>query len=700
MKKIICKTLSFLLVLMMVLTMIPAPVAQAKEVSEYKGKKVSILGDSISTYSGVSNNTAANSTIGVNKGFYHNNIYGGFTQSDTWWQQTLDVLGMDLLVDNAWGGACIMNARPEQENVGENSVGYGDRCVNLHNDKTGVTPDVIFVFMGTNDFSYFPSTLGTAEAVNYNTLIKDNGNGSFTYAKPTTTCEAYAIMLHKMQQRYPNAEIFCMTLMPRRGNVSQPTAFNASIKTIAAKYGCGVVDLENCGITSDTDTFDKYIADQKVHPNKAGMDLMTQAVVNAMLGKETPVHDITYNLISVQENNPVHAVLGGSYSVTLTGAPDVVKVTMGGKDITASSWNGTTVNIPNVTGDVVIKAESAAVELSQIKKADKPVGRPANATNVQYLSDLYNSKVVDQLNKKVTLDSEYSGNLYLWINGSRKLIKGNKETVNGNRTFTLSDGSKVTFNQNDIALGYNAVKYEKGLGVHPDAGNNAARYIVYDVKGLNVNRFYALVGGTGNNVTDPNTSKYKISFELWGSKSSAYNKNDFQRLAYVNDLRVYLMGEFDIDITGYNYIKLVVKMSDGFVDNSACAAAWADACVYSTSGSVTPPPSTQPTTPATQPSTPATQPSTQPSTEPSTEPSVEPSTEPSVEPTTEPSAEPTTEPSVEPTTQPTQGQITTKPADNQDQGGDNSLVIWIVIAAVVVAGGVTAGILLIKKRKQ
>lgn len=86
MKKNICKVLSFLLVLMLVLTIVPAPVAEAKEVSAYKGKKVSILGDSISTYSGISSNTSYNSTIGVNKGFYHNGSYGGFTQSDTWWQ--------------------------------------------------------------------------------------------------------------------------------------------------------------------------------------------------------------------------------------------------------------------------------------------------------------------------------------------------------------------------------------------------------------------------------------------------------------------------------------------------------------------------------------------------------------------------------------------------------------------------------------
>ena len=309
MKKNISRMLGFLMMLALVLSMLPAPIrAQAKAVSAYQGKKVSILGDSISTYSGVSSNSSYNSTIGVNKGFYHNNIYGGFTQSDTWWQQVIDVLGMKLLVDNAWGGACVMNARPEQDNVGANSVGYGDRCVNLHNDRTGETPDVILVFKGANDFSYFPSTLGTAAAVNYDTLIKDNGNGTFTYATPVTTCEAYAIMLHKMQQRYPDAEIFCMTLLPRRGTLAQPTEFNASIKAIAERFGCGVVELGNV-FSNETSEFDKYIADQKVHPNKSGMDLITQAVVNAMLEQETPVYDITYNLISVQEDNPVHAVL-------------------------------------------------------------------------------------------------------------------------------------------------------------------------------------------------------------------------------------------------------------------------------------------------------------------------------------------------------------------------------------------------------
>ena len=42
MKRNICKRLSVLLMLVMVLTLLPAPAAQAKEVSDYKGKNVSI----------------------------------------------------------------------------------------------------------------------------------------------------------------------------------------------------------------------------------------------------------------------------------------------------------------------------------------------------------------------------------------------------------------------------------------------------------------------------------------------------------------------------------------------------------------------------------------------------------------------------------------------------------------------------------
>ena len=78
--------------------------------------------------------TSYNSTIGKNSIYYSAGALGG--QQHTWWQQTIDALGMRLLVNNSWSGSAVL--KPRQ---GAGSEGYLSRCVNLHNDKTGETPN-------------------------------------------------------------------------------------------------------------------------------------------------------------------------------------------------------------------------------------------------------------------------------------------------------------------------------------------------------------------------------------------------------------------------------------------------------------------------------------------------------------------------------------------------------------------------------
>ena len=330
---------------------------------ELQGKTVSILGDSISTMGGVSNNTAYNSTIGSNAVYYGAN--GILTRADTWWQQTIDALGMELLVNNSWSGSCVLHTR-------SGTVGaYADRCIQLHNDHTGEEPDVIVVFLGTNDFSYYQSALGTAN-IDYDKLITDNGNGRFTYATPVTTCEAYAVMLHKMVQRYPDAEVYCMTLLPRRAtdypgdsitDVGAPTAFNAELAKIIAHFGATLVDLENCGITSDPANFDLYMKDKRVHPNGAGMDRMSEALVSAMLGSETKLYNISgiYSGV-VSDNSATVVVEGKEYTAKISSAPGYsdlqVTVTMGGVNVTETAYVDGTIYIETVTGDVEITAKA------------------------------------------------------------------------------------------------------------------------------------------------------------------------------------------------------------------------------------------------------------------------------------------------------------------------------------------------------
>ncbi len=272
----------------------------------YTGKTVSILSASTSTYAGVSNNTSANSTIGNNDVYYTEGRHGVYLK-DTWWQQAADALGMRVLVNNSWSGSCVFQPRK-----GAASVGYGDRAVNLHNDHTGEQPDVIWVYIGCNDFAYYKDTFGKAADVDYAALITDNGDGTFTYAQPTSTCEAYAITLHKIQTRYPDAEIFCMTSTARRDpdyaadnreDVGQPTEYSAELIKIAEQFAFPVIDLESC-IPKEAEIFDLYMGDKRAHPNALGMDQITKEVLSVMLGKESEisVKDGTLIIYTSKEN--------------------------------------------------------------------------------------------------------------------------------------------------------------------------------------------------------------------------------------------------------------------------------------------------------------------------------------------------------------------------------------------------------------
>ena len=81
----------------------------------YVGKRISILGDSISTFTRVSNNANSNSTIGINEVYYSGQ--GGIARADTWWQQVIDVLDMELLVNNSWSGSCVFQPRKGEASV-------------------------------------------------------------------------------------------------------------------------------------------------------------------------------------------------------------------------------------------------------------------------------------------------------------------------------------------------------------------------------------------------------------------------------------------------------------------------------------------------------------------------------------------------------------------------------------------------------
>ncbi len=217
------------------------PKADAKDVTigSLTGLKFSILGDSISTFNGYSNNAAVNSTIGSNAVWYYGNNNEVTSVDQTWWKRVADTTGMEVLVNNSFSGdkVCV----------------YGKtRATQLHNND-GETPDVIAVYLGTNDFA----------------------NGC-TLAQFATN---YPAMIASITEKYPDADIYLLNLLYYG---SSADGFCNVIEDAAETYGCTYVDIRNdAGFTSSN--LGSYMPDQYgVHPGSAGMELIANCVVDAM----------------------------------------------------------------------------------------------------------------------------------------------------------------------------------------------------------------------------------------------------------------------------------------------------------------------------------------------------------------------------------------------------------------------------------
>lgn len=213
-----------------------------------KDKNISILGDSISTYLGWSNNTSYNSTLSANgTTAYNGTIHGVANVNQTWWKQAIDQTGMNLLVDNAKSGARVAQSL--------------DRAQQLHSDvgdDAGTTPDIIAVWIGIND-------------VRYGATVSE-------------FAEAYRAAIQSITTQYNAADVYVFTLIPQRDHEKATDEMiqqiNAEIVKIAGEFGCTVVDLYNdSGINIINSG--GYMYDY-LHPNAKGMDLVTECFLDAL----------------------------------------------------------------------------------------------------------------------------------------------------------------------------------------------------------------------------------------------------------------------------------------------------------------------------------------------------------------------------------------------------------------------------------
>lgn len=239
------------------------------------GKRISIVGDSISTFAGY---------VPTGEGYaaYYSGSNGGVKSvNETWWKRLIDETGMILCVNNSVSGSCCCSGIRTDRVEASNPTRTGGLA-----DSDGNKPDIIIVYMGMNDY---------VNAAGQGTY---NGTGEF----PTDTStfrEAYSIMLNQIMTNYPMAKVYCCTLQhtasksTTKRSVDYTTDgtlkrdWNNIIRELAQLFNCEIIDFESCGInaanipyytgddnTDEDGTSGEGTLGRGLHPNTAGHELL------------------------------------------------------------------------------------------------------------------------------------------------------------------------------------------------------------------------------------------------------------------------------------------------------------------------------------------------------------------------------------------------------------------------------------------
>lgn len=242
---------------------------------ELYNKNISILGDSISTYKGYSDNLDTNSGLVKGVNCYPSEKSGISNVEQTWWKKVADEYRMNILVNNSLSGSKVSE--------------IGNRVNQLHDDtgdNAGTNPDIIAIYMGINDYNSNLSVGEYSEKL-YKKLIKKEDDGSYSYEEPKTFTEHYIIMIHKIINNYEDADIFCLTLIPNFVNEDKELfyEYNKRIRKIAAHYNLSVVDTSEYMDINYDNTTDYSYESNGLHPNEKGMEAIYETFKYTLMKK-------------------------------------------------------------------------------------------------------------------------------------------------------------------------------------------------------------------------------------------------------------------------------------------------------------------------------------------------------------------------------------------------------------------------------
>lgn len=215
-----------------------------------KAESFSVYGNSISTY----------------EGYIPIDYLTWFTPSkmkveETWWWQVGESMGWTLCNNSSWSGSRVAYDRDWDY---KSYFISPHRLLNL--SQNGI-PDNILVLGGVNDWRWSISSLGVIESTD-----------------STEFCGAYKLMLDRLRELYPQANIYCFSILPiyEKGYTENSLNSrnwsiidaNCCIKDICALKGVSFIDMHNCEFSNNVLLY----TEDGLHPNVIGMHIIAEFV--------------------------------------------------------------------------------------------------------------------------------------------------------------------------------------------------------------------------------------------------------------------------------------------------------------------------------------------------------------------------------------------------------------------------------------
>lgn len=216
------------------------------EEATMENTNIAIMGDSISTF--YSPNSKVNSIWqGENEYYYPKYAPSVSSVSSTWWYQTIEALGANLLVNNSLSGSAVC--------VGNNKA--MDRARILKNMYNNVIPDVLIIYMGVND--------------------------GVSKVSQSQFAKGYRQMLDLIKTNFPSCQVFVCTLpYETYTDGTYRAGYNSTIENLAEEYNLPVIDLSNIwDETTEIKNNWHYLSDN-IHPGVLGMQKISQQAIKSI----------------------------------------------------------------------------------------------------------------------------------------------------------------------------------------------------------------------------------------------------------------------------------------------------------------------------------------------------------------------------------------------------------------------------------